>query len=74
SAMDVIVHVARSREGRQVACVGVLQQTNGNLLVATALGTEGGRLITGPAWGPLASRLGIPPGQAMPGDFGGAAA
>lgn len=74
SALDVIVHVARSRQGRRVDCIGVLHQTDGNLLVATALGTVGGRLVTGPAWEALASRLGIPPGQAMSEDFGGAAA
>jgi pilus assembly protein CpaF len=71
SALDVIVHVARSRVGRQVVCIGVLQQTAGNLLVATALETVGGRLVTGPAWGTLAARLGVPPGQDWPEDSGG---
>jgi pilus assembly protein CpaF len=59
SALDVVVHVARSREGRHVACIGLLQETGGSLGVSAALENAGGRLITGPAWETLARRLGM---------------
>lgn len=59
SALDVVVHVARSREGRHVACIGLLQETGGSLGVSAALENAGGRLITGPAWETLAQRLGM---------------
>ena len=59
SALDIVVHVARSREGRHVACIGLLQETGGSLGVSAALENAGGRLITGPAWETLARRLGM---------------
>ena len=61
SALDVVVHVARRREGRHVACVGLLQQTAGTLGVSTALEDAGGQLVAGPAWETLAGRLGMDP-------------
>lgn len=65
SALDVVVHVARSREGRRVACIGVLQESAGGLGVSAALENAGGRLVIGPAWAMLAHRLGIDPGLAL---------
>ncbi|WP_307869327.1 TadA family conjugal transfer-associated ATPase [Arthrobacter pascens] len=61
SALDVVVHVARRREGRHVACIGLLQQTAGTLGVSTALEDAGGQLVAGPAWETLAGRLGLDP-------------
>lgn len=61
SALDIVVHVARSRHGRYVACVGVLTEASGGLGVAVALENSGGRLVAGPAWEGLACRLGMDP-------------
>ena len=61
SALDIVVHVARSRHGRYVACVGVLTEASGGLGVAVALENSGGQLVTGPAWEGLALRLGMDP-------------
>jgi pilus assembly protein CpaF len=61
SALDLVVHVARSREGRHVACIGLLGETGGSLGVSVALENAGGRLTTGPAWEILAHRLGMDP-------------
>jgi pilus assembly protein CpaF len=74
SALDVVVHVARRREGRHVACVGLLQQTAGTLGVAAALEDVGGQLVAGPAWETLAGRLGLDPALSRPQFSGGAAA
>ena len=74
SALDVVVHVARRREGRHVACVGLLQQTAGTLGVAAALEDVGGQLVAGPAWETLAGRLGLDPALSRPQLSGGAAA
>lgn len=59
SALDLVVHVSRSREGRHVACIGLLEETGGSLGVSIALENAGGRLTTGPAWEILARRLGM---------------
>lgn len=59
SALDLVVHVSRSREGRHVACIGLLEETGGSLGVSVALENAGGRLTTGPAWKILARRLGM---------------
>lgn len=61
SALDIVVHVARSRHGRYVACVGVLTEASGGLGVAVALENSGGQLVAGPAWEGLALRLGMDP-------------
>lgn len=59
SALDLVVHVSRSREGRHVACIGLLEETGSSLGVSVALENAGGRLTTGPAWEILARRLGM---------------
>lgn len=74
SALDVVVHVARHREGRHVACIGMMQQTAGTLGVSTALEVAGGQLVTGPAWEALAGRLGLDPVLTRPQHPTGAAA
>ncbi|WP_414635184.1 TadA family conjugal transfer-associated ATPase [Arthrobacter ipis] len=65
SALDVVVHVARSRQGRYVACVGVLAERPGGLDVAVALDVSTGRPVPGPAWEILAQRLALDPGLAL---------
>ncbi|MET3932571.1 pilus assembly protein CpaF [Arthrobacter sp. OAP107] len=62
SALDVVVHVARSRHGRHVACIGILTERHGGLDVAVALDVSGGRPVPGPVWEVLAQRLALDPG------------
>ncbi|MET3720680.1 pilus assembly protein CpaF [Arthrobacter sp. UYEF21] len=59
SALDVVVHVERSRQGRYVACVGVVQDGPAGLVVVPALLTRRGRPSAGPAWESLSERLGL---------------
>ena len=65
SALDVVVHVARSRHGRYVACIGVLAERPGGLDVAVALDVSAGGPVPGPAWEILAQRLALDPGLAL---------
>jgi pilus assembly protein CpaF len=65
SALDMVVHVARSRHGRYVACIGVLAERAGGLDVAVALDDSAGGPVPGPAWEILAKRLAIDPGLAL---------
>lgn len=67
SALDVVVHVERSAvRGRYVACIGVVEDNAAGLAVTAALEIRGGNVGFGPAWGPLAERLGLDCG-ALPG-------
>jgi pilus assembly protein CpaF len=61
SAIDAVVHVARSRHGRQVACIGVMEEGEAGLAVSVALEVLDGRVGPGPAWPQLAARLGLDP-------------
>jgi pilus assembly protein CpaF len=57
SALDVVVHVERSGQGRHLACIGLVEDAREGLTVSTALEIRGGELCHGPAWPRLASRL-----------------
>jgi pilus assembly protein CpaF len=73
SALDVVIHVERTRRGREVSCLGVIGDGPDGLAVVPALGTAAG--VTGPgvagpgvagrgvgpAWPALAVRLGLDP-------------
>jgi pilus assembly protein CpaF len=59
SALDVVVHVERSRQGRRVACVGVVQDGPAGLTVVPALEDNGGQTSVGTAWESLSERLGL---------------
>lgn len=59
SALDVVVHVERSRQGRHVACVGVMEDGPRGLAVIPALESRSGQLATGPGWTALSARLGL---------------
>jgi pilus assembly protein CpaF len=59
SALDVVIHVERSAQGRHIACIGVVGDGPGGLVVVPALESRTGQVSPGPAWGPLAARLGI---------------
>jgi pilus assembly protein CpaF len=58
SALDVVVHVERTRSGRQVACIGVVEDGTSGLSVTVALEIRAGKVTFGPAWAALARRLG----------------
>ena len=59
SALDVVVHVARTHTGRKVASIGVMAQTpkGPEVVPALSLGTTG--IVHGPAWLELSGRLGM---------------
>jgi pilus assembly protein CpaF len=59
SALDVVIHVDRSAKGRQVACIGVVDDGPRGLAVVPALESRRGAVSRGPAWAPLAARLGL---------------
>jgi pilus assembly protein CpaF len=69
SALDVVIHVERTRRGREVSCVGVIGDGPDGLAVVPALGTAAGVAGrpgvplpgVGPAWPALAARLGLNP-------------
>ncbi len=61
SALDVVVHLERTRLGRQVASIGLVGENGAGLAVAAALETVGGEVHAGPAWPELAARLGLDP-------------
>ena len=60
SALDAVVHLERTRYGRQVASVGLMRDDGSGLVVATALESADGAVRGGPAWPALAARLGLP--------------
>lgn len=60
SALDVVIHVERSAQGRHIACIGVVDDGPGGLAVVPALESRSGALSHGPAWASLVARLGLP--------------
>lgn len=74
SALDVVIHVERTRRGREVTCLGLIGDGPDGLAVVPALGTAAGVAGpagipgpgvaapgVGPAWPALAARLGLDP-------------
>ncbi|MDQ0677096.1 pilus assembly protein CpaF [Arthrobacter pascens] len=59
SALDVVIHVERTVQGRHVACVGVVEDGPDGLSVVPALVSRRGKTSPGPAWASLAARLGL---------------
>ncbi|MCU1531801.1 MAG: TadA family conjugal transfer-associated ATPase, partial [Arthrobacter sp.] len=64
SALDVVIHVARAKAGRQVLSIGVMEDNERGLAVTVALDVLGGGVRVGPAWPQLAARLGLDPSVA----------
>jgi pilus assembly protein CpaF len=64
SALDLVIHVARAKRGRQVLSVGVLEDKETAPAVAVALDIHEDEVRLGPAWPPLAARLGLDPSLA----------
>ncbi|MDQ0730889.1 TadA family conjugal transfer-associated ATPase [Arthrobacter sp. B1I2] len=62
SALDVIIHVGRTRRGREVLCVGLIGGGPEGLTVVPAVEESG---VPGPAWPALAARLGMDPGDLL---------
>jgi pilus assembly protein CpaF len=54
-----VVHVERSRSGRHVACIGVVEDGAHGLEVSAAVAVQAGTVSLGPAWPGLARRLGL---------------
>ena len=65
SALDVVIHVERTSRGREVACIGVMEDGPDGLRVLSALEATKGMTGAGPAWGALAGRLGREPEQGL---------
>jgi pilus assembly protein CpaF len=59
SALDVVIHVDRTSRGREVACIGVMEDVPEGLRVLSALEVAEGLAVPGPAWEALAGRLGL---------------
>ncbi|MDQ0662985.1 pilus assembly protein CpaF [Arthrobacter ulcerisalmonis] len=62
SALDVVIHVGRTRRGREVLCVGLIGGGPEGLTVVPAVEESG---VPGPAWPALAARLGMDPGDLL---------
>lgn len=60
SALDAVIHVERTGNGRQVAGVGVLVDGPAGLAVTAAVDVLNGGIRFGTAWPQLAERLGLP--------------
>ncbi|MFE4197146.1 TadA family conjugal transfer-associated ATPase [Paenarthrobacter sp. NPDC056912] len=57
SALDVVIHVERTTDGRKVASIGVLTDTSDGQIVVSALRWSPSGVTQGPAWPELATRL-----------------
>ncbi|HEY1158220.1 MAG TPA: secretion system protein E, partial [Arthrobacter sp.] len=62
SALDVVIHVGRTQRGREVLCIGLINDGPEGLTVVPAVGQSG---TPGPAWPALADRLGMDPEGAL---------
>ncbi|VXC03985.1 Type II/IV secretion system family protein [Arthrobacter sp. 9AX] len=65
SALDVVVHVERTIRGREVTCLGLIEDGPHGLRVLPALESRDGVAAPGPAWPALAGRLGLEPGPGL---------
>jgi pilus assembly protein CpaF len=63
SALDVVIHVERTSRGREVTCIGIIEDSPDGLRVLSALEASESAAVPGPAWHALAGRLGLEPGQ-----------
>ncbi|MEO5779065.1 MAG: TadA family conjugal transfer-associated ATPase [Arthrobacter oryzae] len=72
SALDVVVHVARTAAGRRVAGIGVVEANETGLAVVAAVDAAAGHVRFGPAWPRLSAAVGLDPapGYAAPVDTG----
>lgn len=61
SALDVVVHVERTGQGREVTCIGIIDGGSGSLQVLPALEVRDGVAAAGPGWPDLAGRIGLDP-------------
>lgn len=63
SALDAVIHVARTAAGRQVAGIGVVETTETGLAVIAAVDADDGAVRLGRAWPRLAAALGLDPAR-----------
>ncbi|MDP5227576.1 MULTISPECIES: TadA family conjugal transfer-associated ATPase [Arthrobacter] len=59
SALDAVLHVARTPDGRRLSEISMVDARQGRLRMAGALHLVGNRLDPGPAWDGLQRRLGL---------------
>lgn len=60
NALDAVIHVERTPQGRRVTCIGVMVDLGRGLAVRPAIEAgPSGRLRPGPGWAALAGRLGL---------------
>ncbi|WP_354157013.1 TadA family conjugal transfer-associated ATPase [Arthrobacter sp. UYCu512] len=59
SAIDAVIHLERLGHGRSVACIAVMEDGPGGLVVGSALEIFAGRPRPGPGWPLLLLRLGL---------------
>ena len=62
SALDAVIHVGRTQRGREVLCIGLIDDGPEGLTVVPAVGQAGS---PGPAWPALALRLGMDRGDIL---------
>ncbi|WP_231745555.1 TadA family conjugal transfer-associated ATPase [Arthrobacter sp. EpRS71] len=67
SAVDVVIHVARTQSGRKVASIGVVTDTKQGQKVVSALSWSPTGMTPGPAWSELSARLSLEPLEEMDG-------
>lgn len=65
SALDVVIHVERTSRGREVSCIGLINDGPGGLSVLPALEVHAGVSVPGEGWPALAGRLGLDPGEQL---------
>jgi pilus assembly protein CpaF len=65
SALDVVIHVERTSRGRQVSCIGLIDDGPGGLRVLPALEVHAAVSVPGQGWPALAFRLGLDPGEQL---------
>ncbi|MDQ0922077.1 pilus assembly protein CpaF [Pseudarthrobacter sp. W1I19] len=63
SALDVVIHVERTGRGREVTCIGLIEDGSDGLRVVSAVETSEGSTVRGQGWDALAGRLGREPGH-----------
>ncbi|MFJ5954361.1 TadA family conjugal transfer-associated ATPase [Paenarthrobacter sp. NPDC092416] len=59
SALDVVIHVERTQQGRKLVSVGMLTDSAAGQTVVPALQSNQGPMVQGPAWAVLAARLSL---------------
>jgi pilus assembly protein CpaF len=65
SALDVVIHVDRTSRGREVTCLGLMEDGPDGLRVLSAVEAREGLAVPGAEWPALAKRLGLESEQGL---------